>query len=122
MKILNKHKPFKEWFAQKISALILIPSSIWLSYFFLKLINTLKYDNYEKFIAIISNPSNIIGLSIFIYLGLFHGYLGMKIICEDYLSDINCRCRTIYILKIFVISIAILFGIAIIQFYIKNLI
>jgi succinate dehydrogenase / fumarate reductase membrane anchor subunit len=106
---------FKEWFAQRISAALLVPLSVWFIYLFMHFANLFKHHEYEKIIFSLTKPINLLSLIFFISIGLLHSYLGIKVILEDYIANKIYRKWSILYIKLFTILILILFGIAMIK-------
>lgn len=79
------------WWLQRITAIALIPLTVWFVCSMYGLITT-DGNNFA------SSPFNFIFLITFILVGLVHGKLGIQTIIEDY---IHCNCLK-YSLLIFV--------------------
>ena len=103
-------KAVTSWLLQRISAVILVPLAIWFIYLCLNFASMLTEASYKKFIDALQNKFNLVGLVLFVTISLFHGYLGMKVILEDYIADKKYRHLSILFLKIFSIFIFILFA------------
>lgn len=98
------------WLLQRISAVILVPLAIWFIYLCLNFASLLTEASYKEFIDELQNKFNLVGLVLFVTISLFHGYLGMKVIFEDYIANKKYRHLSILFLKIFSIFIFILFA------------
>ena len=68
------------WWRQRITAIALIPLSIWLGL----AIARLPDIGYEELVAWITAPWNTVLLLSFISLGFFHAMLGVQTVVEDY--------------------------------------
>lgn len=93
------------WWAQRVSALALIPMVIWFAYFMLKAV---KLNTSEELMSIFTSPFPTMLLALFITLGLYHGNLGIKEIIEDY---IHCN-KMRFISTIFINFISFITAIA----------
>ena len=97
------------WLAQRVSAVVLIPLIIWFIYFYLKIFN-LPYDEILYFFK---SPINSLLFLLTILSMIYHGYLGMIIIVEDYINSLNLRkmififinCLSIALITILIISL-----------------
>jgi succinate dehydrogenase / fumarate reductase membrane anchor subunit len=67
----------QHWWIQRLSALPLIPLGLWGVFSLAKL-------GGEGFPEWLSNPAHAWALAVLVVLGLYHGYLGMQVVIEDY--------------------------------------
>lgn len=72
------------WWAQRVSAVALVPLVIWFVYFMLVAI---KSQNTDQLMSIFTSPFPTMFLAIFIAIGLYHGNIGIKEIIEDYVHS-----------------------------------
>lgn len=72
-----------QWFWQRVSAFLLVPLVIWLGIFFHYGL-TASYPEFREWLL---GPWNLAFLFVFLGVVASHGYLGLKVIIEDYLSD-----------------------------------
>ncbi len=79
------------WWAQRVSALALVPLVIWFVYF---MFSAVKCQNGDELMSIFTSPFPTIVLSIFITIGLYHGNIGIKEIIEDY---VHCHSVKVYL-------------------------
>ena len=68
------------WRLQRISALLLIPLSIWLSVSF----SNVVYSDYDEALAWMSTPLAGFLLGLTLASLLFHGHLGIVVVIDDY--------------------------------------
>ena len=76
------------WWAQRFSAVILIPLVVWLVVNVLVAVNNNDYDS-------LLSPLNVFAITIFSLVSVFHGKLGMEVIIEDY---VHCECSKYFLL------------------------
>ena len=69
------------WWAQRVSAIALLPLIIWFVLFILKVF---EYQDIELVTSMFNSPFVTIFLAMFLSVGLYHGNLGIKEIIEDY--------------------------------------
>lgn len=86
------------WWAQRVSAVALIPLVIWFAYFMIK---AAEYKDIEIITLSFTSPFPTLLLSLFIGVGLYHGNLGMKEIIEDYVHCHVMKTSLILFLRFF---------------------
>lgn len=84
------------WKAQRRSALVLIPLSLWVLY---SLIHQIGLD-FDEARAWVSQPLVAVLLIIFVSALFYHAKLGLQVIIEDYVSDISGRMAFIKIFNL----------------------
>ena len=102
------------WLIQRVSAIILIPLSLWFLY---QLVKLTSYTHNDVMLFFSSTINSCLFL-IMIIISIFHGKLGIQTIAEDYVNSLNLRNTIIKIVNIFsyaLITISIL-SIFVIQF------
>lgn len=92
----KKQPSSKHWIFQRGSAGMLIPLALWFVIDFSQLIRKPYSEVQEWF----SSLWHIFGLSLLLSLLFYHGALGLQVVWEDYISDINCRKKLICITNI----------------------
>lgn len=122
MKIVNKEKKYnidknresglKHWWHQKLSAIVMIPLSIWL---LLNLPNFL-YLSYEQKILWLNNITNFIFLITFLSIASYHMKLGLTVVIEDYIHNIVIKFFLLKTLKIFTFTAFLLILVLIVVF------
>ena len=85
------------WLAQRLSALILLPLLTWFIFNFLRL----KNFEFLDIIIFFNSKINFLLFYLMIILMIYHSYLGIKTIVEDYISNILIRNRIIIFTKFF---------------------
>jgi succinate dehydrogenase / fumarate reductase membrane anchor subunit len=77
----HEEKGTRHWRWQRITALLLIPLSVWL----ILNLNNMIYSEYDRSLEWASVPFFGILLGLTILSLLFHGYLGLVVIIDDYI-------------------------------------
>jgi succinate dehydrogenase / fumarate reductase membrane anchor subunit len=85
------------WLMQRVTAIILTLSGIWLLFFG----KALADHSMEEIVTILQRPENILPLIIFSIIGFYHGALGMQVVIEDYVPNLCTRYALILLTKIF---------------------
>lgn len=84
------------WWAQRVSAVALIPLVVWFAYF---IIQAVEYRDMDLFASMFTSPFVTLLLALFIAIGLYHGNLGMKEIIEDYVHCNYMKFSLIILVK-----------------------
>ena len=92
------------WIAQRVSAIALIPLGLWFVYSFICL-SAAPYEQTREWLASPWTGTAAILLIVFMF---YHGYLGLKVVLEDYVSSLSLRWALIIIIKLFSIAIGLL--------------
>jgi succinate dehydrogenase / fumarate reductase membrane anchor subunit len=77
---MDTEKGTGHWRWQRISALVLMPLSIWLIVSF----SSVVYNEYQQSLAWVSAPLPGLLLGITLISLLFHGHLGIVVVIDDY--------------------------------------
>jgi succinate dehydrogenase / fumarate reductase membrane anchor subunit len=72
-----------DWWQQRVTAVALVPLSLWLAIHLSKLPST----TYVEVLQWMSLPWNTILLLSFIFLSLYHAMLGLQVVIEDYVHN-----------------------------------
>ena len=91
------------WWAQRLTAIILVPLSIWFVYS-LTFIYSADYENVTSWI---SNTKNSVLMLFFILTLNYHAILGLQVVIEDYIES-NLLRKVLLILVKVILVIAIL--------------
>jgi succinate dehydrogenase / fumarate reductase membrane anchor subunit len=102
-----KEPGVSHWKAQRRSALILIPLSLWLLY---SLINHIGIPHAQAYLWV-ANPLVASLLIVFVIALFYHAKLGLQVIIEDYIADLSGRQSIIRISNL-LCWIAIFIGVA----------
>ena len=93
---MDAQKGTGHWRWQRISALLLIPLSIWLIVSF----SNVVYNEYQQSLAWVSAPLPGLLMGITLIILLFHGHLGIVVVIDDYVRG-PWRKRAIQISALF---------------------
>jgi succinate dehydrogenase / fumarate reductase membrane anchor subunit len=85
--------PVREWWHQRLTAIALIPLTIWLLIF----VNKALHQPYAEIMAWLSSAFNSVVIGAWLILVLYHAALGIQVVLEDYVSSLNLRHRLIWI-------------------------
>lgn len=72
------------WLAQRVSAIALIPLSIW---FVILMMEIVQAKDLDQFSSIFTSPFPTVVLAIFLLVSLYHGCIGIVEIIEDYVHS-----------------------------------
>jgi succinate dehydrogenase / fumarate reductase membrane anchor subunit len=101
--------------AQRVTAIALIPLSAW---FVIFTINLSRAQSVTELHRLLHSPCEITAAILFIAMFLYHGFLGLQVIVEDYIHcPILKRCILLGLLFVSVVSL-VAGLIAVIQLYI----
>ena len=82
------------WWMQRKTAIIMIPLVIW----FAVVINSFLFDPELVMNTLLYSPLRFFCFLILINISIFHGMLGMKEICEDYIHNNAYKFITIFLI------------------------
>lgn len=103
----TNHSGVVHWKWQRYSAIVLIPLTFWLLF---SLIYALRLDFTQARIWV-AQSHVVFLLSIWLLTAIFHAALGLEVVLEDYIANINSRIAFIRIAKTLLI-ITLLLGLA----------
>jgi succinate dehydrogenase / fumarate reductase membrane anchor subunit len=75
----STHHGAGHWWAQRVSAIALIPMALWFASLVVKVAS-----GDGNLIMALTSPFNVIMLLLFLGTALYHGALGMQVVIEDY--------------------------------------
>ena len=90
------------WWAQRISAIALVPLSIW---FVIVAIGLIGADH-ATFTAWIGNFGNALGMILLAVALFYHAYLGMQVVLEDYVSRHGTLVAALIAVKLLLFTLA----------------
>jgi len=74
------HAGTRHFWRQRVSAVALIPLSIWFVYAALAMVGA----EHETVVAFLHQPANAIAMALFVIAVLHHSVLGLQVVVEDY--------------------------------------
>ncbi len=83
------------WWAQRVSALALIPLSLWFAVSALGLVHA----DYVVVITWLHAPWTAVLLSLFLFTVFYHAYLGVQVVVEDYVHTEWLKIATLLLIK-----------------------
>jgi succinate dehydrogenase / fumarate reductase membrane anchor subunit len=103
------HRGTHHWWLQRLTAIGLVPLGLWLLYAIMQ-VYTLDYAATVQWMA---HPLHATLMLATVWIGLYHGLLGVQIIIEDYVHGHLIRLVMIFTLRliIFILAIAALVAI-----------
>ena len=90
------------WWAQRVSALALIPLSLWFAVSVLQLVHA----DYVVVINWLHAPWTAVLLSLFLFTVFYHAYLGLQVVVEDYVHMEWLKITMLLIIKFICILFA----------------
>lgn len=97
------------WWAQRLTAIALIPLSLW----FLWLIIALDTSDYASIRASFAQPLHAIPLMVFVWALFHHGQLGVQVVIEDYVHYRPAEISLLVLVKFLAFAAALTATIAI---------
>lgn len=105
----------RHWITQRITAVILIPLSIWFVGLFIILLSAPFDIAYHQF----SSPWSVTLSIFFIIVLFFHGALGMQVVYEDYVRHELTKWILVVVTNFFSILMALLSIISILKIFLS---
>lgn len=90
------------WWAQRVTAVALIPLSLW---FVVSVLGLVRAD-YVVVIAWLHAPWTAVFLSLFLFALFYHAYLGVQVVVEDYVHSEWLKITTLVLIKFICILLA----------------
>lgn len=97
------HFGVANWLALRVSAVALIPLTIWLVFAMLHLAGS----GYPQVITWIKQPVNTVLIVVLILFAFYHGYLGTREVIEDYVHHAFSKFFLLIALKLFFVLLAV---------------
>lgn len=91
----SSHTGIHHWWAQRVSAIALVPLSLWL----LSCLICALTSDFNAAIAWIRTLPGGVGLILFLVMSAYHGILGLQVIYEDYIHSRGIRLSMILATK-----------------------
>ena len=97
----SAHKVASHWWRQRVSALILIPLSLW---FLLEILCHTQVE-YHAVLTWAARPWNSAALALFTGAILYHSSLGLAVVIEDYVP--HPAWKTCFIIKVKIVNLGL---------------
>jgi succinate dehydrogenase membrane anchor subunit len=104
------------WWAQRVSAIALIPLSIW----FVTAIVMLKNKGFEDIVSWQASPVNATLMILFVIALFYHMWLGLQTVIEDYIHSAFRKTTLLIAIKLVTIFLSILSIISILKIALGN--
>lgn len=114
----SAHSGLHHWVAVRMSAVALIPLTIWFVVFVMQLAGTGLER--EAAVALIAQPCHTLGLLLFIVASFYHGALGLQEVWIDYVSGDVKKTLIIWISNIVCFAAAAAGVFAVLSIYFKG--
>ncbi len=89
------HRGSRHWWWQRVSALALVPLTLWFVFAILGHID----DGQDAARAWIARPGVAAALAAYLVLLFFHAQLGLQVVVEDYVSAPSARAKIVLAMK-----------------------
>ena len=99
--LISSSEPVHHWWAQRLTAVALIPLSLW----FIYSLTTMYIANYDAVILWLSNLKNSLLMLFFVLILYYHAMLGLQVVIEDYVESASQREILLLLTKI-ILSLA----------------
>ena len=109
--LISSSEPVRHWWAQRLTAVALIPLSLW----FIYSLTTMLTANYDTVVLWLSNLKNSFLMLFFILILYYHALLGLQVVIEDYVESDRQRKALLLFIKT-IISLALLCNLLVILF------
>lgn len=101
----------EHFWQQRLTALILIPLSLWLGFS----LAALPQADYSTVLEWLQSPFNSIALILFLMTSLYHGQMGVQVVIEDYIASTPLKLTLIIANKLLSLIAAVVAVFAIIK-------
>ena len=115
---LTKTRSFKvgtscvvHWWYQRVTAIALIPLSLWFGFALMSLPGT----GFGEVVEWIQRPWNTLALVVFIMASFYHAILGIQVVLEDYVHTEWLQTKSILATKMALIVVALLMLFAVLK-------
>jgi len=98
------HEGHGHWWLQRLTALALIPLTLWFAYSVIVLTGA----DYSDAIAWLGRPLHASFMLLFVLVAIYHGQLGVQVVLEDYVSNLCLRRAIVVAVKFVAALLAVL--------------
>jgi succinate dehydrogenase / fumarate reductase membrane anchor subunit len=112
---MSASEAVRHWWAQRLTAVVLIPLSLWFVYS----LTTMYSANYETVTLWLNNATNSLLMLFFILSLYYHAVLGLQVVIEDYVESDWQRKSLLLLIKIIFSIVALSAVIAIFLIYME---
>ncbi len=85
-----------DWWMQRVTAVALIPLSLWLVWFLSRLLEL----SHAEMVAWLARPGNTILLLAYLWAAFYHAMLGLTVVIEDYVHTQWLRTTSLLVLQL----------------------
>lgn len=90
----SAHEGAGHWWMQRTTAAALVPLGTWFVVEFVRVMGLGR----DAFVARVADPVNAVLLLLFLAAALYHGWLGAKVVVEDYVASPGRRLAVLAVL------------------------
>lgn len=102
---------FSHWWWQRVTALALIPLSVWFVYSIL----CAATGTHSEAMAWLAKPVNATIMLLFVLTALFHAQTGLQVVIEDYIHSKWLNLSTLLCVKFLSVALAVLASISVLK-------
>lgn len=100
-----------DWWAQRVTAVALIPLSLWSVWFLSRLLEL----SHTEMVTWLTRPGNVILLVAYLGAGFYHAMLGLKVIIEDYVHSRWLRTASLLVMQLTLALLALTAAFAVLR-------
>ena len=102
---------FSHWWWQRVTAVALIPLTLWFVYSIVFLMN----NDYDQATTWLASPVNATLMLVFVFAVLFHAQTGLQVVIEDYIHTKWINLTLLLVVKFAAVIMAVLATISVLQ-------
>ncbi|MCH2189954.1 MAG: succinate dehydrogenase, hydrophobic membrane anchor protein [Gammaproteobacteria bacterium] len=102
---------FSHWWWQRVTAVALIPLTLWFVYSIVLLMN----NDYDQATTWLASPVNATLMLVFVFAVLFHAQTGLQVVIEDYIHTKWINLTLLLVVKFAAVIMAVLATISVLQ-------
>lgn len=102
---------FSHWWWQRVTAIALIPLSLWFVYS----VVCLMAGDYHHAVMWLASPINATIMLLFVLTALFHGQTGVQVVIEDYVHTKWLNLTLLLLMKFASVALAVLATISVLK-------